>query len=197
MANIDKIVEEILSEARKTAAEKKDAAKAEAAEIISSAEEECKKLEAEMTAKAEQDKKNASDRAKSSAQLKKRQMLLNARQEIISDVLDKAYNSIFALDDKTYFQMLEKMLKKYSLAKDGEIYFSKKDLDRMPAGFEDIISNAAKENGGSLKLSKESKPIDGGFILVYGGVEENCSIQTMFHTEREYLADKVYQTLFL
>lgn len=197
MANIDKIVEEILSEARKTAAEKKEAANAEASKIISSAQEECKKLESDIAAKAEQDKKNASDRAKSSAQLKKRQMILNARQEIISDVLVKAYDSIFALDDKTYFQMLEKMLKKYSLAKDGEIYFSKKDLNRMPADFEDKISNAAKQNGGSLKLSKDSRPIDGGFILVYGGVEENCSIQTMFHTEKEYLADKVHEILFL
>ncbi len=197
MANIDKIVEEILNEARKTAVEKKDAANAEASEIVDSAKAECKKLESEIAAKAEQDKKNASDRAKSSAQLKKRQMILNARQEIISDILAKAYNSIFALDDKTYFQMLEKMLKKYSLAKDGEIYFSKKDLDRMPADFEDTISSVAKENGGSLKLSKESRPIDGGFILVYGGVEENCSIQTMFHTEREYLADKVHEILFL
>lgn len=34
MANIDKIVEEILNEARKTAAEKKDAANAEASEIV-------------------------------------------------------------------------------------------------------------------------------------------------------------------
>ena len=90
MANIDKIVEEILNEARKTAAEKKDAANAEASEIVDSAKAECKKLESEIAAKAEQDKKNASDRAKSSAQLKKRQMILNARQEIISDILATA-----------------------------------------------------------------------------------------------------------
>lgn len=196
MANIDKIIEEILDEARKAAVQKTDAAKAEASDIISNAEEECRKLEAEIAAKTEQEKKNASDRAKSSAQLKKRQMILNARQEVISDILDKAYDSIFALDDKAYFRLLEKMLKKFSLAKDGEICFSKKDLERMPADFENIIVSAAKENGGSLKISKESRAIDGGFILVYGGVEENCSIRAMFHTQREYLADKVQEILF-
>lgn len=196
MANIDKIIKEILDEAEKTAEEKTAAARAEASGIISNAEAECRKLEAEFAARAEQAKKSASERARSSAQLKKRQMILNARQEIISDILDKAYNSIFALDEKAYFRMLEKMLRKFSLAKDGEIYFSRSDLERMPAGFEDIISDAAKENGGSLRLSKESRAIDGGFILVYGGIEENCSIKAIFHTQREYLADKVQKILF-
>lgn len=196
MADIDKITGEILEEAKKTAEEKTEAAKAEALKVIKYAEEECKKLEDELTVKVKAAEKSAGDRAKSSAQLKKRQAVLNAKQEIISGILKKAYQKIFTLDEKAYFDLIEKMLKKFSLPKAGEVYFSEKDLKRMPAGFEEVIGKAAKENGGSLILSKESKSIDGGFILVYGGIEENCSIQAMFHTEHEFLADKVHEILF-
>lgn len=90
---------------------------------------------------------------------------------------------------------MEKMLRKFALPKDGEIHFSKTDLERMPSGFGKVIEDAAAQNGGTLVLSQEAMQIDGGFILVYGGVEENCSLQTIFHTQREYLADKVHEFL--
>ena len=59
-----------------------------------------------------------------------------------------------------------------------------------------MVERVAKEKGGNLTISKESRNIDGGFVLVYGGIEENCSIQALFHSEREYLADKVHENLF-
>lgn len=196
MADIDKITGEILEEARKTAEKKTEAARAEASDVIMHAGEECKRLENDFALKVKAAEKSAADRASSSAQLKKRQAVLNAKQEIISGILEKAYQKIFTLDDEAYFDLMEKMLNKFCLPKTGEIYFSENDLKRMPADFEELIGKAAKENGGSLILSKESKSIDGGFILVYGGIEENCSIQAMFHTEHEFLADKVHEILF-
>ncbi|MDY5577856.1 MAG: V-type ATP synthase subunit E [Lachnospiraceae bacterium] len=196
MANIDKITEQILEEAKVAANRNIEAAKAEASDIIKKAEEECKKMQDELAVKEENARKSASDRAKSAAQLKKRQAVLNAKQEIIADIIKAAYEKMLSLDDKTYFEVIEKMLKKFSLAKTGEIHFSEKDLKRMPAGYESVIEKAAKENGGTLTLSTETKNIDGGFILVYGGIEENCSIQAMFHDRREFLADKVHELIF-
>ncbi len=84
------------------------------------------------------------------------------------------------------------MLDKYVLAKTGEIYFSEKDLDRMPQGFEAVIEKAAVSKGGSLTLVKEPKNIDGGFILVYGGIEENCSFRALLAARRDELSDKVH-----
>ena len=196
MANIDKITDEILEEARKTAEAKVAEAKAQASEIIKNAEEECRKLKEEMAQKDEKDRKIVSERAKASAQMKKRQMILNAKQELITEILNKAYQRIFAMDDAAYFGLIEKMLQKFCLARTGEICFSEKDQKRMPDGFEQVVERVAKEKGGNLTISKESRNIDGGFVLVYGGIEENCSIQAMFHSEREYLADKVHEKLF-
>ena len=56
---------------------------------------------------------------------------------------------------------------------------------------------AAKKKGGSLELT-ETVPdgMDGGFILTYGGIEENCTIKALFDARREELSDKVNRQLF-
>ena len=35
-----------------------------------------------------------------------------------------------------------------------------------------------------------------GFILIYGGIEENCSIDAMFAEKRDELLDQVRKILF-
>lgn len=74
--------------------------------------------------------------------------------------------------------------------------FQNDDLERMPDDFPAKIEKAAQEKGGSLVLKKEPREIDGGFVLVYGGVEENCSAGALFASQRDELADKVHAMLF-
>ena len=85
------------------------------------------------------------------------------------------------------------MVEKFSLPQPGEIYFSAADLARLPADFDSRLEKAAK---GALQRSSETRPIDGGFVLTYGGVEENCSIEALFYAAREELQDKVHALLF-
>ena len=93
--------------------------------------------------------------------------------------------------------MLLKMLGKYALPQDGEIFFSARDLKRMPAGFQDEVKKAAESKNGSLTVSEEGRNIENGFILAYGGIEENCTLQAMFDAKRDELSDKVHHLLFL
>ena len=80
---------------------------------------------------------------------------------------------------------------------DGEIFFSPADLAKLPEGFADRIEETAKGRGGSLKISKEGRNIENGFILAYGGIEENCTLRAMFDAKRDELSDKVHRILFL
>ncbi|MCD8241966.1 MAG: hypothetical protein LUD73_06250, partial [Lachnospiraceae bacterium] len=111
-------------------------------------------------------------------------------------VIDQAYVTLRDEDVTAYFLTMEKILKTYVLAEDGEIYFAAADLARMPADFEGKIKSAAKEKGGSLVLKKEPKEIKDGFVLVYGGVEENCTLKALFDAKKDELQDKVNGILF-
>ena len=66
----------------------------------------------------------------------------------------------------------------------------------MPEGFEEEIREIAGKNGGTLVLSKEPRKISGGFVLVYGGIEENCSFRAMFNSRKDELSDEVHRILF-
>jgi len=111
-------------------------------------------------------------------------------------VLEKARAKVEAMEAGEYFSMLLKMVEKYALAQDGEICLCAADLARLPEGFEAEVSRIAKEKGGSLKLSGEGKQIKNGFILVYGGVEENCTINAMFDAKKDELSDIVHRLVF-
>ena len=186
MTGLDKIVNQILDDAGKEASQVMEKAQAEADEILSAAREACEKLAAGNDEKIEEAQKSHIERIQSSAQLQKRQAVLKAKQELIAKVIDKAYSELCKKDGDEYFTLIKKMLEKFALARSGEVYFSEKDL----------IKTIAAAKGGSLSLAKEPKELDGGFILVYGGVEENCSFKALISAKKDELADKVHQLIF-
>ena len=185
MSGLDKIVQQIQDEARQAASETVDKAKAEAMAITSKAGVDAAARRESIRSQADSDVKNVLSAAESAAQLAKRRALLSAKQEIIGKLIAETQKDFYALPD---FALILKMVEKYSLPQKGEIIFSKKDLDRLPKGFAGKISSSAK---GELELSKETRPIDGGFVLSYGGIEENCSVEALFYAAREQLQDKV------
>ena len=65
-----------------------------------------------------------------------------------------------------------------------------------PEGFSGKVRTAAAAKGGSLMLSPEPAEIDGGFLLIYGGVEENCGIKAIFDSVKDELSDQVKRMLF-
>lgn len=197
MTGLDKIVSQILEDAGKEADEIVQKAQNDASKILSDAKESCQKMEDEAAAKWSADELNYKERVRSSAELKKRQAILLQKQQIIAEMLEQAYEALLFKKTEEYFALIRKMLKQFVLAKQGELYFSERDLDRMPDGFEAEVEEIAASKGGSLLLMKEPKNIDGGFILVYGGIEENCSFKALFLAQKDRILDKVHELLFL
>ena len=196
MSGLDKMKARILEEAQSTAQEIIDKAKADADAAVQAARE---SAEAEAAKIMERAKRNAADygvRVDSSMDMQRKQAILAAKQEVISGVLKAAYDAVMNLDDEKYFEMLEKLLEKNVLPEAGEIRFSAKDLRRMPADFPDKIKNIAASKGGSLTVFDKPEKMDGGFLLVYGGIEENCTISAVFASKREALSDQVNRLLF-
>ena len=196
MSGLDKMKSRILEEADHSAKEIMDKANAEAEAVIKAAEEEAKAEAGRISSKAERDAADYAKRVASSVDMRRKQAYLAAKQEVISHVLESAYSTVMNLEVKEYFDMLEKLLERYVLPEEGEICFSAKDLGRMPEGFSGKIKTIAANKGGSLTLSDEARDIDGGFLLVYGGIEENCTIKAVFDAKREELSDQVNRILF-
>lgn len=196
MSGLDKMKARILQEADQSAQEIIGKAKADAETVVREAREKAEAEAAEILARAESGKADYARRAEASLDMKRKQAYLAAKQDVIGRVLDQAYETVTGLDTEKYFEMLGAMLEKYVLPEEGEIRFSKRDLERMPDGFTGKIKTIAAQKGGSLTLSPEAGEMDGGFILVYGGIEENCTIKAVFASKREELSDQVNSLLF-
>ena len=197
MGGLDKIKSQILDEANHSAEAIIAEAKEKAEQILTAAREEAKAETSRISSKSQEAVETYADRTKSAADMRRTQAILQAKQDVIAQVLQKAYEKVCAQSDAAYFDMIGKMLEKYVQPGEGVIRFNEKDLKRMPKGFEAEIEKAAKAKGGSLHLSAEAQEMDGGFILVYGGIEENCTIRAMFEAKRDELSDKVHEVLFI
>lgn len=196
MSGLDKMKSQILDEANHSAEEQLAKAKAQAEEIVNAAKAEAEAESLKISGKSETEVQTYAERIKSSCDMQRKKALLKAKQDVISDVLAQAYEKVLELDDEAYFDMIRKMLVKYVQPSDGVICFSEKDMKRMPLEFAAEIQETAKSKGGTLTLSKEPKEMTGGFILVYGGIEENCTIKAMFEARRDELSDHVNGMLF-
>ena len=196
MTGLEKMKNQILDEAKSLAEAKVSDAENQAQEILEAAKAEAAKTAAGISQKSEADVANYTERIASSIDLQRRTRVLSAKQEVIAEVLNKAYEKLKAMETADYFAMMMKILDKYVLAQAGEIYFSQADVNRMPADCRAEIEKIAKAKGGSLKICSKEKGIEGGFVLAYGGIEENCTLRAMFDAKRDELSDEAHRLLF-
>jgi V/A-type H+-transporting ATPase subunit E len=197
MTGLEKILKVIEDDANAHSGEIIRKAQNEADEIIKAAKQEADRKCSEMTVKSDTDVQAVLSRAESAAVLQEKKKLLDAKQQIISNVISKARNSLAGLSDSEYIDIILKMVKKYAHNKEGMILFSQTDKKRMPVDISSMLSVAlAGKPGAALVISESTAPIDGGFVLKYGDIEENCSFDALFSSAKEELSDQVNAILF-
>lgn len=196
MGGLDKIIEEI-----------KDQANAEAGQILKEADEYCDEYMKEITDKVadeveafekkEKSKRDLYDeKVKSGALFRERNEILKTKQQCINEVIKEAEYTICNLETKQYFDFLSKLFEANFDGTDGEMFFGKEDLERMPEEFKEKIKATADNKGAKVNISDKTKNIKNGFILVYGEIEENCTIQSLFDEKSDALRDIVNKELF-
>ena len=194
MAGLDKILGSIKAESDEAVAKRIGDAKTRAEEIKKSAEEsvrdECRSIE-------ERGKRGAEDtvsRAESAAALLKRKTILSEKQDIIAGIFEEAEKKLISLPDDQYVDTIMKIAVKNALPEEGTIIFSDADKKRLPTSFEKDLNSRLK--AGKLILSSDKIDTVGGFVLSYGGVEQNCTFRALIDAGREKLTDKVSKVLF-
>ena len=197
MTGLEKIITQIIDDAKANAQKAKAAAEEEASKILASAktqrEEQVEQIQADTQAQVAA----IGAHAQSGAKLKQRQTLLSAKQQLIREIIQSAKDSLLELDDGAYFRLIFQMAAKFALPQQGKLILNEKDLSRAPKDFNAQLEAAVKAiPGAALSLSDSTRPIDGGFVLDYDGIEENCSFDALFYSSQEDLQDKVQELLF-
>ncbi len=196
MSGLDKIISQIKEEADASAAEILGAANSKADSIRRQAEEDCREVSRRAETQNEEAREDILEKSRSSAQMQQRREMLNTKQQLIDEIIDDAHSSLLALPDAEYFDTLIKLVAKHAQPQKGEISLCQRDLDRMPADFGGKAAEAAKSRGGDLTMSEKPCQIDGGFLLIYGDIEENCSFEALFSSDKEDLQDTLHAFLF-
>ena len=196
MTGLDKMVARILDEAKSAADIKRKDAASQAAAIKESAEKEAKAGCDKIKQKSAADVRALEERSLSAIDLMRRTEILKAKQELIRETVQKAYDTFCNVEGIAYYAVLEDMVRKFARPEDGQMLLSAADYAAMPEGFAEKIADAAKQVGGSLTIARTEDKLDKGFILSYGGIEENCSFKALFADKKDELNDRVSKLLF-
>lgn len=196
MTGLDKMVARILDEAKSVADIKRKDAASQAAAIKESAEKEAKVGCDKIKQKSAADVRALEERSLSAIDLMRRTEILKAKQELIRETVQKAYDTFCNVEGIAYYAVLEDMVRKFACPEDGQMLLSAADYAGMPEDFAEKIADAARQAGGSLTIAQTEDKLDKGFILNYGGIEENCSFKALFADKKDELNDRVSKLLF-
>lgn len=195
MTGLEKILKEIESEAAHEAESTLSAAKSEAEDILSAARQEGEKAAALIAAENEKAVAEAERSNTSALDLQRRQRILETKQGLLAETLEKALQTLQTLPEKDYFDFLVKLAAKNAAPGEGELLLDEKDLARLPAGFEKQLL-AALPAGSKLAVSKQTRSLNGGFVLKYGLIEQNCSFGDILTAQSDDLTDMIRDVLF-
>ena len=197
MTGLEKILKAIETDARKEADAVIAKAKGEADEILAAARKEAELKSRQIAEKSEEDIKSVLSRAESSAALQEKKMLLDAKQQIISNIITSARNKLSELSGSQYTDIILSIIKKHAHNEQGRIIISDADRLRLTPDFTERLAETLTDKpGAALSIAEEKPAFEGGFLLVYGDIEENCSFDALFAEQRVKLLDKVNSLLF-
>ena len=180
---INAILAEAEAKAAETAAAFARQAEAEAAEIIRAGTDSAEQrvLRQERTAK-----------------LEARKDILGLKQELVTAAYDKARQAILTMDEDKYVAFLARQAGAAVLTGTEEIILSPADKERCGEKILAAANAAAAGKGlpGNMKLSDETRPINGGMVLRRGSIEVNCTLDKLMEMSRSSLDAEVASVLF-
>jgi len=193
VTSLEKILDDINTEAKEYETKKDESTHKEAVAILEAAQKEAE-IQAEQIIKdADVTAEQVVEKIKAATDLDKRKILLKAKHDLIENVIDASKEYLLNLSNEEYFSVMLELIKK--IAQSGKEYVlivSAKDKARISEQFLNDINALGCE----VNLCDEPANISGGFILECNGIEQNYSIDALFEQCREDLFDILKDFLF-
>ena len=193
MNGIEKITQRIASDAQAEIDRILGDARDEAARITANYRAQADAEAQELADKNERAAAEQEERLISAAQMKASRLQLAAKQEMVEKAYIQALDKLCALPEEQYVAILADLLVKASSNGKEEAVFSPEDRERVG---EAAVAKANELSGKQLRLSEETQPIRGGFILKDKNVEVNCTFETLVRLQKAETAGAVAQKLF-
>ena len=193
MNGIEKITQRIASDAQAEVDRILGDAREEAARISANYRAQADAEAQELDAKNERAAAEQEERLISAAQMKASRLQLAAKQEMVEKAYIQALDKLCAMPKEQYVDVLAKLLVEASSNGKEEAVFSKEDREQAGKA---AVEKANQLSGKQLRLSEESLPIRGGFILKDKNVEVNCTFETLVRLQKAETAGAVAKTLF-
>ena len=194
MTGLESIINQIAGDAKQEAEGVLAEAREKAENAAAQAKEEAQRQAKAVLQKAEQEAQETRDRAASAAQLEKRNRMLAFKQELIHSAIASARAGLEEAPDKEYFNTLLQLYTRFAQEGQGEMRLSARDLKRLP---DDFLARMKKSvPGADLHISPKPCDIENGFLLVYGGMDINCTFQAVFEDAYDELRDAAGRLLF-
>lgn len=192
MGGLEKIIQDISAQADTEIAAIESDANEKIAGIKNDGETKKSDIRAQMTKQTQDECMKLSEMIEASAESEARRIILEAKNNSIDKILEYIKASVKNADAAEYFANLLKLAAVNCEDGDGVMYLCKKDLARLPADFEEKVNMSAK---GRITISPDAADIDSGFIIKYGKVDINCSVDSLFEDKKNTLSDIINQSL--
>lgn len=196
MAGIDNIIQQIRQESMDTVRQMEADARTQADAIQKSCDAACQEILKDAQQARQAQAARLLEKEHSRILMEEKNADLALKQQIIEETMQAAVQKLCTLEGEAYFRLIMHMVRQFAQAADGIIYFSEKDHRRFPKDFQKSLDGVSQAAGGHLTIAEECRPVDGGFILAYGGVEINGSFSALFWSREEELRDLLNGYLF-
>lgn len=198
MNGTERINKKILSDAKSLHDKIVNEAKAQAQSIISGAEKEAFQSITLITENAKEEAILIKQRYKAADSMEDRKNVLKVRQECINEAFDMSLKKFSEMPLESYKSFLEGIIIDTAANEKGFIVFNERDKARLGESFLLSINKKLKAKGKSagLSLAKDTLNSLGGFILRYGDMEINCTLEIIINMQRPNLESEVAKILF-
>lgn len=195
MKGTEKIIARIESEAKAQAQAILDEAAAKVKEIEDFYNKAAQDEYSNMVGAGEKECEAEAGRLKRVAGMECRKDILALKQDMISEAFKLAQEKLAAMQGDEYVDFLVKLAVKSAGSGERELIMNSRDRAEVGAV---VVEKANTELNGKavLSLSEETREIAGGLIVKAGGIEVNCSVESLVASSRALLSSQLAQIMF-
>jgi len=135
--------------------------------------------------------------ANSKAEHERKKLILATKISIINEVISASMQKLNNLPELDYFNAVMILINRYAQNGCGVLRFSQKDLKRIPPDFDISLNKMFSGSEKSIVISNEPISIDGGFVIAYDDIEQNCTFDSLLNDHLDEIKDELYDAIFM